>query len=135
MGYPIDELSADAREILDSIVNQLCGSITSYIDEANDDATYCVIVNRKYTNKLIATLIDSPEGRTKQKLCECTIETLCKKVSAKMKKYPLEKFEQYDKQDLYLIFMVRLNHIIESAIHAAIDAGTIPTACCYTDCY
>lgn len=125
MGYPIAELSNEANAILDSIINQLCNSISNYIDEAHDDATYCVLVNRKYTNKLIATLIDSPEGRTKQKLCECTVETLCKKVSAKMRKYPLEKFEQYDKEDLYLIFMVRLNKFIESAIHAAIDAGTI----------
>lgn len=125
MGYPIEELSADACEILDSIINQLCNSISSYIDEAHDDATYCVLVNRKYTNQLIATLIDGPEGRTKRKIGACTIETLCKKVSAKMKKYPLEKFEQCDEQALYLIFMVRLNKIIEAAIHAAIDAGTI----------
>ena len=125
MGYPIEELSDKAHAILDNIINQLCDSIGSYIDEANDDATYCVIVNRKHTNKLIATLIDGPEGRTKQKICECTVETLCKKVSVKLKKYPLEKFEQYAKQDLYLIFMVRLDKIIESAIHAAIDAGTL----------
>lgn len=135
MGYPIDELSADAREILDDIINQLCDGISSYIDEANYDATYCVEMCKKSTNQLVATLIDGPDGRTNQKLCECTVETLCKKVSAKMKKYPLEKFEQCDKQKLYLIFMVRLDKFIESAIHAAIDAGTIPTACCYTDCY
>lgn len=125
MGYPIAELSNEAKAILDSIINRLCNSITSYIDEAHDDATYCVIVNRKYTNKLIATLIDSPEGRTKQKLCECTVETLCKKVSAKLRKYPWEKVEQCDKEKLYRVFMVRLDKVIESAIHAAIDTGIL----------
>lgn len=125
MEYPIEQLSADAREILDSIVNQLCNSISSYIDEANYDATYSVSVDRNSANQLVATLIDGPEGRTNREIGVCTIETLCKKVSAKIRKYPLEKFEQYDEQDLYLIFMVRLDKFIESAIHAAIDAGTI----------
>lgn len=125
MEYPIEQLSTDAYEILDDIINQLCDSISSFIDEAHDDNTYCVSVDRNSTNKLIATLIDGPEGRTNKEICVCTVETLCKKVSAKMRKYPLEKFEQYDKQDLYLIFMVRLDRFIDSAICAAIKAGTI----------
>ena len=125
IGYPIEELSNDAQAILDNIINQLCNVIYNYIDEANDDNTYCVDVGRHSTNQLVATIIDSPEGRTIQKLCVCDVKTLCEKVHAKIKKYPLEKVEQCDKQTLYNIFAVRLEHFIESAIHDAIDAGTI----------